>query len=100
MRRNRSRCLSVRFTSTAIVSLRWFCGCFAKKSQLLPFVSGVMRFGAGYAFRMPSPLALATDPVVVDPGGGIMLLGKQPFVLNTTGGPGERTVPHCDAMAD
>src|ERR1700736_5470600 len=67
-RRSRSRCFSVRFMSTATVSLRWYCGCDAWKNQFwLPLIS-VVRFGAGYAFRIPRPLTLATDPVVLVPG--------------------------------
>src|ERR1700676_1984680 len=74
--RRRRRFFSVRFMSIATVSLRWFCGCDAWKNQFwLPLIS-VVRFGAGYAFRIPRPLTLATDPVVLVPGGGIMLPGN------------------------
>src|SRR6266849_5116203 len=46
-RRKRSRCFSVRFTSTATVSLRWYCGCLAEKNQFwLPLIA-VVRLGIG-----------------------------------------------------
>src|SRR6266403_702464 len=75
-RRSLNRCFSDRFTSTATVSLRWYCGCCAEKNQFrLPLI-GVVRFGTGYAFRIPRPLGVAVDPVVVVPGAGIVLPGN------------------------
>src|ERR1700675_1343935 len=76
MRRAWSRCLLVILMSMARVSLRWFCGWGAVKYQFwLPLI-GEVRFGAGYAFRIPRPLGVAQDPVGAPVHRGILLPGK------------------------
>src|SRR5437879_2051565 len=83
-RRSRRRWFSVRVTSTARVSFRWYCGCCAEKNQFrLPLI-GVVRFGTGYAFRIPRPLGVAVNPVVVVPGAGMMLPGNGWPVFGST----------------
>src|SRR6266571_1960074 len=71
--------LSVRFTSTPAVSLRWSnVWSFAANQLPLPPMK-LARLGIGHAFRMPMPLGLSRFE-------GMILPVKHPLVFWTTGG--------------